>query len=578
MTESFSFPLNVYARLLELQEGRVDYLHFGVFERPDEPVLAAQQRASDLLWQALPPAGRLLEVGIGLGTTLARLRREGWSPLGITPEAAQIDVAQRRHGPGLPLQCVRLEDLGAAAGPFDTLLFQESAQYVAPLEIFAAADRLLVEGPAHLVVMDEFALDRRDAEHWGLHHRGHFIALAQRCGWRLQQHTDLSLAVQPTLTYLIDGIRRWRARLLADLPVTPVQMDELDAALHRVQGLYAQGLQGYGLLRFERDHRPAVTPVRVGAGQTAEVQALFSEVFGHPLSDAEWAWKYGAWRGRALGLRRDGRLLAHMGGITRPVWHQGERFAACQVCDVIVHPSLRSGLSRQGALNALTATFLESEIGWGLPNRVGFGFPTDRAFGAAERLGFYAAVDHMDAASWPAAPAVVQRTQDLQLGDLQPGRAEAAEVDALWREMRDERQSSLLGERDAAWLRHRYLSHPRFRYRVVMLRSRWQGAALGVAVWREHEDHLEWVDWVAGAARLPELLRCVRSQAAKAGKARVEAWITASHRPVLQRLAPADVTWRPLGITVPTNVHSPGPPAEALRSRWWLTAGDTDFR
>lgn len=578
MTSRFSFPLNVYARLLELQEGRVDYLHFGVFDHPDEPVLLAQQRASDLLWQALPAPGRLLEVGIGLGTTLARLGREGWQPLGITPEAAQIEVARQRHGPALPLRCTRLEDLEAAAGPFDTLLFQESAQYVAPLALFSAAERLLADGPAHLVVMDEFALERRAATHWGLHHRDHFIALAQRFGWTLERSTDLSQAVQPTITYLLAGLRRQRPELLAALPVTAAQFDELEAALRRVQQLYAEGVQGYGLLRFARARRPEQHPVRVEAGSAPELRALFGEVFDQPMSEADWAWKYGEGRGCALGLRRDGRLLAHYGGLERKVWHAGECFSACQVCDVIVHAGLRSHLGRRNALHDLTASFLEAEIGWGLRHRVGFGFPTDRAFRVAQRLGLYEAVDQMDCARWPAAAAARPlRLQWLGAAQLRPGRVEAAEVDALWREMRDECQDSVIGERDAAWLRQRYLAHPRWRYRIAMVRSRVLHALLGVVVWREHDEHLEWVDWVGGAASLPALLGALRDQAQRAAKPWVDAWITASHRAALQRLA-ADVSWRSLGITVPANVHTPGPAAAVLRSRWWLTAGDTDFR
>lgn len=578
MTARFSFPLNVYARLLELQEGQVDYLHFGVFDHPDEPVLQAQQRATELLWQALPAPGRLLEVGIGLGTTLTRLLQQGWQPLGITPEPAQIDVAQERQGGLLPLRCTRLEDLGADAGPFDTMLFQESAQYIAPMEIFAAADRLLVKGSASIVVMDEFALDRRAADHGGLHHRAHFMALAQRFGWRVAHQVDLSLAVQPTLQYLINGTRRWRDRLLADLPVTARQLDELDAALLRVQRLYADGIQGYGVLRLQRDHCPDVRPVALGAAEAPEVRALFAEVFGHELSAAEWAWKYGQDRGRAFGLRQGSRLLAHYGGLTRAVWQGGERLAACQVCDVIVHADLRAHLARRNPLHALTASFLEAEIGWGLPHRVGFGFPTDRAFGVAQRLGLYAAVDSMDCATWPAQawrwPLPVQA---LQAADLQAESPLTAAVDTLWQTMRAEAAPSLLGERDAAWLVHRYLNHPRLAYRVLLLRSRWRRRPLGVVVLRQHDNHLEWVDWVAPQASLPALLALVRHEAASCGKPDAQAWISASHRHLLAGLT-SDVSWRALGIEVPANAHTPGPSPDSLRGHWWLTAGDTDFR
>lgn len=576
MIEQFSFPLNVYARLLELQEGRCDYLHFAVFDRPDEPVLQAQERASELLWQVLPPPCRLLEVGIGLGTTLARLQRLGYDAVGITPEAEQIRVAQARQGGTLQLHLSRLEDFDGAGRRFDALLFQESGQYIAPLELFTAADRLLVDGPARLVVMDEFALDRRAADHGGLHHLEHFIEMARRFGWTLADRLDLSQAVQPTARYLIDGTRQQRDALLASLPVTVADLDGLDTALQRVQRLYAEGVHGYARLCFTRTAPAPVRPVRLAGADAPEVRALFGEVFGHELSAEEWAWKYGHGRGVAFGLRRGSRLLAHYGGLTRAVWMEGERVAAAQVCDVIVHPELRGQLGRRNALQALTASFLEAHIGWGLPNRVGFGFPTQRAFRVAERLGLYAAVDQMWCASWTVARSWrAQPVQRIDPATLQPGAVATLALDAQWQAMRAAFPRALLGERDAAWVRHRYGKHPRFRYELWQVSARRHGPVQGYVVLRRHEQHLEWVDWIGVPEALPDLLRAVRQIAVTQGIARVESWITASHKHLFDALAP---TWRDLAIDVPANVHSPGPLPESLRGRWLLTAGDTDFR
>jgi hypothetical protein len=33
-----------------------------------------------------------------------------------------------------------------------------------------------------------------------------------------------------------------------------------------------------------------------------------------------------------------------------------------------------------------------------------------------------------------------------------------------------------------------------------------------------------------------------------------------------------------LGIEIPCNSWNPGPPAELLYGKWWLTAGDMDFQ
>jgi hypothetical protein len=137
--------------------------------------------------------------------------------------------------------------------------------------------------------------------------------------------------------------------------------------------------------------------------------------------------------------------------------------------------------------------------------------------------------------------------------------------------------SLVLGVRDARWIAHRYLQHPRLQYEVLLMRSRWWRRPLGVVVLRRHEGHLEWVDIVAPPSAWPTLLQGVRDRAAALGLPRVEAWITASQRALFDGLS-RDVSWRPLAIDVPGNAHSPGPGADDQRGRWLLLAGDTDFR
>ncbi len=178
-TATFAFPLNVYARMLEAEEGRLDYLHYGLFEREGEPVWQAQERASQRLWAALPPPCRVLEVGIGIGTTLRRLGAAGYDAFGITPDPEQVAEVRERHGQAVRVAVSSLESLAVDKGPWDLMLLQESAQYIAPLALFEAADRLLVAEGAQLVVMDEFALQRNGPEHAGLAQTG---AIDRRVG------------------------------------------------------------------------------------------------------------------------------------------------------------------------------------------------------------------------------------------------------------------------------------------------------------------------------------------------------------------------------------------------------------
>ncbi len=245
----------------------------------------------------------------------------------------------------------------------------------------------------------------------------------------------------------------------------------------------------------------------------------------------------------------------------------------------MVDVSARSALTRGGPLQRTTATFLDSHIGWGKQHLLGFGFPTVRAMGAAEHLGLYAAVDEMVCASWPARSEGAGLSTTGQLLDLEAlDGPDAAVVDTLWHDMVGEFPQAILGVRDAAWLRHRYLNHPRFQYEIWLQRRRLTRRPLGVVVLRRHEQHLEWVDVVAAPAAWAGLLALARQRAAALDLPTVEAWVTQSQQHLLQALAAQDVALRSLGIRVPANSHAPGPDVDSQRGRWLLMAGDTDFR
>lgn len=726
----FSFPLNVYGALLEWTQGRLDHLHYGLFDSADEPVALAQERASERLWAQMPPPCRVLEVGIGVGTTLQRLRERGYDALGVTPEPAQAALARQRHGADLAVEIARLEDLGPGHGPFDLLLLQESAQYIEPLALFGAAERLLARERATLLVMDEFALHRDGDAGAGLHLLPDFVELARRFGWRLVHEEDVTAQARITLDMMLELATRNRQRLQEELGVRGDDLDALERSNRRYRDCYRRGVYGYRVLRFERgapagllsetaaartvqggmsaamaalwpradqvlvvgaapadfggrrlqatelagfEHRagtwqalvlwkcaaqmdaigifsaaatllaPAVatllvsdrfvtsrnaddqgdchqlahfvalaercgwnlshrveeaagdrqvhaflrfdrrpgpvdTLLRVDERSAPAMRELFRHVFGHEMSPEHWQWKYGEGRGVGVALARDGRFVAHFAGLSRRVLRFGAPGLAWQIGDVMVAPDANRALVRSGPLQKVSTTFIENEVGWGRSHRFGFGFPNERAFKVAERLGLYTAVDAVVRICWPAraAPGTAPACHWLAAG----GRLSAAEadaVDACWRAMAPAFADAVLGVRDAAWLCYRYLERPHVAYRLARVQERTGGAQLGVIVLREHETHLDLLDMVGPPASFASLVGAARAHAAASGRQHVALWLTRSQ---LHRLAAADLEAaevHDMGITVPANVHTPGPPVEELRDRWFLLGGDADF-
>src|SRR5450759_3629158 len=76
--------------VMSREEGEVRDLPYGLFESPEDSILESQQRSTALLLGRLPPPPRrVLDVGMGLGRTLAELARAGYDAEGITPDQQQ---------------------------------------------------------------------------------------------------------------------------------------------------------------------------------------------------------------------------------------------------------------------------------------------------------------------------------------------------------------------------------------------------------------------------------------------------------------------------------------------------------
>jgi hypothetical protein len=241
----FYYPLNVFMHILTHEEGGVDYLHYALFENEHERIGAAQEHSTELLLSRLPPPpARILEVGIGLGTTLLRLTRLGYDAEGITPDDKQIALVRQRYGDELNVRCVSLEAM-EAEGRYDLLLFQESSQYIDAQTLFARARTLA----PRVLVLDEFALQPLEMP-GALHARTRFLAAAEEAGFALTEELDLSDRAAPTVDYFITRLPRYRELLRADLGLTDQQVDDLVQSGRKYRELYRSGVYGYRLMQF----------------------------------------------------------------------------------------------------------------------------------------------------------------------------------------------------------------------------------------------------------------------------------------------------------------------------------------
>jgi len=238
----FQFPLNVFMHMLSLEEGSVSYLHYGLFDDPAEPIAKAQERSTELLLSRLPPPpARVLDVGVGVGTTLARLSQLGYEAAGITPDESQAALVRERF-PGVDVTRVGFEYLFPRT--YDVALFQESSQYINAARLFAKAREIT----GNVIVLDEFAIETEGS----LHRLDEFLRAATAYKFRVVEDLDLSQRAAPTVEYFMKRLDRYRSTLIADLGLTNEQVDELITSGAQYRDAYARGAYVYRLLRFTK--------------------------------------------------------------------------------------------------------------------------------------------------------------------------------------------------------------------------------------------------------------------------------------------------------------------------------------
>ena len=299
---------------------------------------------------------------------------------------------------------------------------------------------------------------------------------------------------------------------------------------------------------------------------------LFQACFGRSISLEHWQWKYRSTKRLGIAAFDGRRLVAFYGGMPRTMFATGRRIEGIQVGDVMVHPDFRSSLTRTGPFQMVASTFLEQNLSFGSPYEVGFGFPNQRAFKVAERLGLYRKVDDVVQLNWNAEAftlppwlAVVAQPPDIFLQS----------TDRIWAEMKAGFRDSIIGVRDTNYLKARYVDEPNANHQWHGLRNRLTGRVVSIAICKILEDGLEVLDLLGDPGTFPMLLRGVFSDPTYADLPNIFMWITKSHVHLLSKLGGRLTE---LGICVPTNTWAANIHAPTLDGRWWLTGGDTDFR
>lgn len=572
------FPLNVYAHSLYLQQGFVEYLHYGLVEANEDAweigAWVAQQRSTDLLLARLPPPpARILTVGVGLGTLATFLVKQGYQVTGISPDPQQIALAKQQMDSD-SLHCVSFEAFAPQVQGYDVILFQQAAQSIKPLALFNKAFSLLNE-KGQLILIEEFSLRRTSEDQIErLPLLKASLAQAKRCGFQLTEQLDLSQQVIPTLDYSVKVIEHHRTQLLTDLSLTVEQIDSWLNTLRLFQRKYRDGRYGYTLLVFEKGKAPRWRITEVTDADQEAIRGLFKQVFESEMTLDLWTWKYVQGQGMAIAAWRGSEMIAHYGGVVRELLYFGQPKKGVQIVDVMTSVKERRFLTRQGPYFLVGATFPEYYVGYGQPTLLGFGFPTHIHTRLAELLGLYAPVGQITEIHWSTQKSwshVFTRIRHLHPLE-QPADREI--IDQLWEQMRPDFQQVIIGQRHWAYVEYRYFKHPHKQYELLMVSHRWWGRPLGIVVLFREQAVCKLIDLIAPIAHIPILIQQTRRIVASWGIPTLSLWITETFAPLFTQTGG---TQHPVDVSIPHGIWYEGPPVTEVKDHWWLMGGDTDF-
>lgn len=244
--------------------------------------------------------------------------------------------------------------------------------------------------------------------------------------------------------------------------------------------------------------------------------ALFTSVFGAPISPAAWKWKY---HDPAIAgflnvqLRRDGELLGHAGAQLLPGWIDGEPVPFAQVCDVMLSAQAR-GVPGPGGAYARLMNGLVEALKASAGNGMHFGFPGLRPFALGERLGFYRGTGIVHEHSVPTRRALARywKLVELDWGD--------ARLDRIWRSIAG--RPGCWVQRDRAYLNWRYARNPSYRYVLLGVR---RGLTLsGWVVLRARGTQVVVIDHTLADEELPAALGTIMGWARDRGFQALNWW------------------------------------------------------
>lgn len=304
----------------------------------------------------------------------------------------------------------------------------------------------------------------------------------------------------------------------------------------------------------------------------ANLKELFQNTFNEPLHEDTWHWKYKFAESPGYLVEEGDQVVGFCGGAPRRGLVKGQTATFVQLGDVMVDRRQRGVLTKTGPFYRSINVFSNEKIGKDRQYAYAFGFPNKRHLRVGERQHIYVATDRILEAAWPAlaSKAVLTPWQGETHFD--------ADIERLWGEMAQGVDQYLIGLRDLAWLKFRYLEKPHDQYQCYLVQDSQQSDGYqGVIVLKDHPDagRVELLDFVALPEQAGSMVAAAQQVAHEQGRQQVMAWLTQN---VYQHLEQIEGSVEPTDVYIPGNANDEPEHLAVSKDSWWLMGGDSDFR
>ena len=497
-------PFNYYRLMCDNE-----HLHFGLWphDAPGLTIEGAQEYMFEKLVSYLPePPAKILDVGCGLGRSADMLSSKGFDVTAIAPSPELIEYAIQRYG--ADRACFRALDFSdesismLAEGSYDALFFQESLQYLQPLNEVMRKARRLLRDKGLLIIADQVCYDNKLKSETAVHMSRDIYAALSESGFRVTENQKIGREVVPTCEWAVDRLTELFDDLVSALN-DPNAEDHLLSFLdkwEKQKAWHESGRFGYEIFVGKKD------PFFIRSykeGDEHEILALFNEVFKTDRSLDHWYWKfrdnpYGSHR-ICVGISGEGEIVSQYAGYPVPFCSTieddttPEYFLTVHIGDTFTLPKVRRmGLGKTGLIARTTSHYVAKFLEGFVP--FGFGFNTATVKKLGERYLGYRFGE----------PVVLWR-KDLSNVPFKRPRffqrifsgfrvEEVLSVDDEWDDFfgRVCLAYEFLVKRDAVYLKWRYLDCPDKDYRIFAVRRK--GVLVGWSVFVSKNSALIWGD------------------------------------------------------------------------------------